>query len=120
MILRTVHLRVAPLQVAPLMTMLHHCLAVLPVSAAVVVVPVVGVHRHLVVVDMELQICTVLEPTYGSFQCGCSPFGSFGIPNGFPTCRTIGTSLGPANVSDLLSQFCLHMQGIQDRLVVVE
>ena len=48
-ILRTVHLRVAPLQVAPLMTMLHHCLAVLPVSAAVVVVPVVGVHRHLVV-----------------------------------------------------------------------
>ena len=101
MILRTVLLRVAPLQVAPLVMMLHHCLAVPPVSVAVVVVPVVGEHRHLVVVEMELQIYTVLEPTYGSFQYGCSPFGSFGIPSGFPTCRTIGTSLGPVNVMDL-------------------
>ena len=119
MILRTVHLRVAPLQVAPLMTMLHHCLAVPPVSVAVVVVPVVGVDRHLGAVDMELQIYTVLEPAYGSFRYGCSPSGSFGIPNGFPTCHTIGTSLGPANVSDWSSQPCLHMQGIRDRLVVV-
>ena len=119
-ILRTVHLRVAPLQVAPLMTMLHHCLAVPPVSVAVVVVPVVGVDRHLGAVDMELQIYTVLEPTYGSVQYGCNPSGSFGIPNGFPACRTIGASLGPAYVSDLSSQPCLHMQGIQDLLVVVE
>ena len=120
MILRTVLLRVAPLQVAPLMTMLHHYLAVPPVSVAVVVVPVVGVDRHLGAVGMELQIYTVLEPTYGSFQYGCSPSGSFGIPNGFPTCRTIGTSLGPACVSDLTSRPCLHMPDIQDRLVVVE
>ena len=67
-VLRTVPRRVAPLQVAPLMTMLHHCSVVLLVSVAVVVVPVVGEHRHLVVVDMELQIYTVLELTYGFFS----------------------------------------------------
>ena len=88
-------------------------------SVAALVVPVVGVDRHLGAVGMELQIYTVLEPTYGSVQYGCSPSGSFGIPNGSLTCRTIGTSLGPAYVSDLSSQPCLRMQGIPDRLVVV-
>ena len=85
-----------------------------------VVVPVVGVDRHLGAVGMELQTYTVLEPAYGSVQYGCSPSGSCGIPSGFPICRTIGTSLGPVNATDLSSQFCLRMQGIPDRLVVVE
>ena len=65
------------------------------------VVPVVGVDRHLGAVDMELQIYTVLEPTYGSFQYGCSLSGSYDTPSVSPICRTIGTSLGPAYVTDL-------------------
>ena len=98
-ILRTALRRVAPLQVAPPMTMPRHCL-VLPVPVAVVVV-VVGVHRHLVAICMELQIYTVLELACGFSRYECSPFGSFGIPNGFPPCRTICRSLGLACVMGL-------------------
>ena len=119
-VLRTVVLRVAPLQVAPLTTMLHHCLMDQPVLVAEVVVPVEGVGRRQEAVDTVLRIYTVLEPTYGSFQCECNLSGSCDIPSVSPICRTIGTSLGPVNATDLSSQPCQRMQGIPDRLVVVE
>ena len=116
-VLRTVVLRVAPLQVAPLTTMLHHC----SVGQLVLVVgPVEGVVRRQGAVGKVLRTYTVLEPRYDSVQHECSPSGSCDIPSVSPICRTIGTSLGPVNATDLSSQSCLRMQGIPDRLVVVE
>ena len=116
-VLRTEVLRVAPLQVAPLTTRLHHR----SVGQLVLVVgPVEDVDRRQEAVGMVLRTCTVLEPVCGSFRRECSPSGSCGIPSGSPIYRTIGTSLGLVNASDSSLRFCLHMQGIPDRLVVVE
>ena len=68
---------------------------------------------------MVQRICILLGPSCDLVQRECSPSGSFGIPSVFPTCRTTGTSWGLVSVTDLSSQFCPHMLGIRDRLVVV-
>ena len=114
--LRTVVLQVAPLQVAPLTTRLHHC----SVGQLVLVVgPVEDVDRRQEAAGMVQRTCTLLGPLCGSGRRECSPSGSYGIPSVSPICRTIGTSWGLVSVTDLSSQFCPHMLGIPDRLVVV-
>ena len=109
-------LQVAPLQVAPLTTRRHRCLVVQLVLA---VGPLVVVDRRQEVTEMVQQICIHLGPSCGSVLNVCSPSGNFGISSVFPICRTIGTSWGRVNVTDLSSRPCPRMLDIPDRLVVV-
>ena len=113
---RVVVLQVAPLQVAPLTTRLHRRLVVQLVRAAG---PVVDVDRRQEAAGKVQRICILLGPSCDLVQRECSPSDSFGIPSVFPICRTIGTSWGRVNVTDLSSRPCPRMLDIPDRLVVV-